>query len=308
MAVVVLYAVLSYSLVKAYTFFKSRRTGIPPKSREWYIAVFLLCFCVQDFIRIITVAEGARHLAVYLPICILGWKLCKYCSVEESQACRMGIVINACGIVATLLLTNCTVFTTLAYGVLGVCVSMLSCGSAAIRRVGGSRRSGCFCLLILFCGLTIFRDGFTINPMTEYCAGILDIRGIVKSGPAVGIMSTYIGPYVINATMEEWKQYIGQGDRILLVGSSSGVSTLGYLYEDTEVCVDSTICTPTYNEKLKSYWEKNPQKYPNVVVVDCWYGNLRIAEDSWIMQWLESEFQADVVVDGKYWRYYLKED
>ena len=141
LAVVVLYAVLSYSLVKAYTFFKSRRTGIPPKSREWYIAVFLLCFCVQDFIRIITVAEGARHLAVYLPICILGWKLCKYCSVEESQACRMGIVINACGIVATLLLTNCTVFTTLAYGVLGVCVSMLSCGSAAIRRVGAAEEA-----------------------------------------------------------------------------------------------------------------------------------------------------------------------
>ena len=32
-----------------------------------------------------------------------------------------------------------------------------------------------------------------------------------------------------------------------------GTSNIGYLYEDTEVCIDSTICTPTYNEKLYAW-------------------------------------------------------
>lgn len=303
LAVVALYAVLSYIVVKAYTFCKSRRTGekrISPK-REWYIVTFLLCFCIQDFISIITIAEETRHLVVYLPICILGWTFCKYCNAEENQACRMGIIISACGVVATLLLTNLTVLSSLAYGVLGVCVSMLSCE-------GKGRRFG---LLILFCGLTVFRSGFMVTSMTdnraENRACIFDIRGIVRSGPAMGIMSTYMGPYIINATIEEWKLYVEQGDRVLLVGGGGKVDTLGYLYENTEVCIDSTICTPTYNEKLERYWEENPQKYPNVVAVDCWYGDLRVDKDSWIMQWLENEFRADRVVDGKYWRYYMKE-
>ncbi|MCM1056264.1 MAG: hypothetical protein NC517_01460 [Firmicutes bacterium] len=146
-----------------------------------------------------------------------------------------------------------------------------------------------------------------VSPMNDYKACVLDIRGIVRSGPAKGIVSTYIGPYIMNATLEEWRQNIEPGDRILLVGSDI-VSTLGYLYENTEVCVDSTISTPTYNEKLQRYWEKNPEKYPNVVVVDCWYGELNVAGDSWIMQWLENEFRADRVIDGKYWRYYLKDE
>ena len=141
-----------------------------------------------------------------------------------------------------------------------------------------------------------------------YQVSIFEVRAIVTSGPAAGYTSTYIGPYVINATMEEWGQYIKPGDRLLLVGGDGETSTLGYLYGDTEICVDSTISTPTFRDNLKRYWEKNPQKYPNVVVLRCWDGEACVDEDSWIMWWLENEFQADKVIDGKYWRYYLKED
>lgn len=313
LAIMLFYAVVSWGVVKLYAFIKGIRS-----EKKWYIVCFLLCFFMQDLISIFVGSErlGYRatifvmygHLMVYLPICILGWVLCRYCSTEESQACRIGIVISVCGLTATLLLSNLTMFNTFAYGALGICTAMLSCGSAIDRREGGIRKSSCFCLLILFCGLTIFRGGFVISSMTDSRVSIFDIRGIVKSGPAKGLMSSYLGPYMINATMEEWEQYVEQGDRILLVKNSLRIGFLGYLYEDTEISVDSTISTPTYNEKIKRYWEKNPQKYPNVVAVDCWYGELRVAEDSWIMQWLENEFQADRVVDGKYWRYYLRED
>ena len=145
--------------------------------------------------------------------------------------------------------------------------------------------------------------------MQEENTSVLDVMkagGIVRSGPAVGLISDYMGPYVMNSSMAEWEQYIHSGDRVLIVGSEK-VSTIGYLYEDTEICVDSTICTPTYDEKLLKYWEQNPQKYPNVVVVSCWFGELKVAEDSWIMQWIEEEYCPAYYIDGKYWRYYFKE-
>ena len=134
---------------------------------------------------------------------------------------------------------------------------------------------------------------------------ILDIRGIVKSGPAVGMMSTYMGPYMVNTSMKEWQQYIEPGDSLLLVGREF-VHTLGYLYEDTKIAVPSTICTPTYSESLLEYWQENPDKYPTVIAVDCWYGDLRVDKDSWIMQWIEETWQPDEIIDGAYWRYYIK--
>lgn len=91
-----------------------------------------------------------------------------------------------------------------------------------------------------------------------------------------------------------------------MVGQSR-VSTIGYLYGDTEISAASTISTPTYDESLLDYWEKNPEKYPNVVIVDCWYGSLNVPQDSWIMQWLENDFCPSSYADGQYWRYYRAE-
>ncbi|MCM1025812.1 MAG: hypothetical protein NC432_05225 [Roseburia sp.] len=320
LVVLLIFAALSWGAVKLYAFVKGMREGrgrLQPR-KEWYVACFFACHFIQDLFCTLRGTAGLGyqatmfvmygHLIVYLPVCILGWTLCRFCSEEESQVCRMGIVLSVFGLAATLILSNLTVFSTLAYGALGVCVAMLPCGNVIEREVGGVSRTLRY-LLVLFCGLTIFRAGFGNCSMTaEAGANVFGIRGIVKSGPAKGLVSTYMGPYMINTAMEEWEQYIEEGDRILLVKNNLMVGFLGYMYENTEICVDSTISTPTYNEKLKRYWEKNPQKQPNVVAVECWYGDLRVAEDSWIMQWLENEFLADRVVDGKYWRYYLKEE
>ena len=35
--------------------------------------------------------------------------------------------------------------------------------------------------------------------------------------------------------------------------------------------------------------------------------NFDLTEDSWIMKWIEEEYQPAYYVDGKYWRYYFKE-
>ena len=46
-----------------------------------------------------------------------------------------------------------------------------------------------------------------------------------------------------------------------------------------------------------------------MIIASCLYGELNgdLTPDTWIMQWLENEFQPDYYIDGKYWRYYIKE-
>ena len=69
------------------------------------------------------------------------------------------------------------------------------------------------------------------------------------------------------------------------------------------------MSTPTYSEELLYYWELNPDKYPDVVIVASSFGELawEMRCNEWLMNWLEEEYCADEVIDGNYWRYYFKE-
>lgn len=49
-----------------------------------------------------------------------------------------------------------------------------------------------------------------------------------------------------------------------------------------------------------------PEKAPNVIIVDCWYGQLMIDSDNWIMQYIENEFGYTEVTDGRYIRIFRK--
>jgi hypothetical protein len=55
-----------------------------------------------------------------------------------------------------------------------------------------------------------------------------------------------------------------------------------------------------------TYWEENPDKYPDVVVVKCYGNSVMIGGSSPVEEWLNGQFQASRVVDGVFWRYYFK--
>ncbi len=269
--------------------------------RFWMI--FLGLIFAADIVSIVLIAEDYPYLFIYVVIWLLGFAVQKNCQDTTKQIFRVGMSISLAGVFATAVLTNLSLYSTFGYGILGVAVSLL-----CLAEYVAQKREQTYllvCLLPVFLLITIFRGGFITKPMNPEPTSVLDVRGIVKSGPAVGMMSTYMGPYMINTSMEEWQKYIKPDDSLLLVGGEF-VHTLGYLYEDTEISIDSTICTPTYSEKLLTYWEENPKKYPTVIAVECWYGDLRVPQDSWIMQWITEEWQPTETIDGAYWRYYIK--
>ena len=159
------------------------------------------------------------------------------------------------------------------------------------------------CVSIFF---LVFRNAYIIRPMNGEVSTIVKIAGVVKEGPAIGIISEYMGPFMQNETMKEWEQYIEDGDSVYLIGGA--LDTLAYLYADTMIAAPSLISTPGYNEDILTYWEVNPDKYPDVIIASCWYGIMNdiLTEESWIMKWIEEEYQPVHFVDGKYWRYYFR--
>lgn len=286
-----------------------RRTSLTGFSyAKLFLAVLLTYIFAQTLVDVtetgFPIVFRFLYVAVYIAVICLAFLLKKYCDSEVKMAFHIGVSISIGSTVAVLLLTNLPLLTILAYLILGVMISIMPIGEYLHKKMPDGKCIKVYGILILLLLVTVFRNLYVIESPNRTNATVLSVRDVIKGGPMAGIFSDYMGAYVRNSDLEDWKQYVQEGDKVLIV-SLPLASTIGYLYEDVEICVDSTICTPTYNEKLLAYWELNPWKEPNVVVLECWYGEPHVEPDTWIMGWIEENF--DSYADGKYVRVYRRE-
>lgn len=151
----------------------------------------------------------------------------------------------------------------------------------------------------------IFGKGFLFR--AGYYNNILQSGGIMKEGPAWGTISDYMGAYIYNCDYEDWQAYLQDGDRVLIMVDQVGnLGTMQYLFKDVEISHYSVVNPTGYGEKLLEYWEEYPGKSPNVIIVDCWYGQLMAPPDGWMMNYIENDFGYTQVIDGRYIRIYRR--
>lgn len=214
-------------------------------------------------------------------------------------------VIGGLGVLAALLLSNMPFFPSVPYGLLAVMAALIPIGR--MRMTAGIRKGirGCF---VCFVMLLAFRCIYIRTPMTgraQICTIFSDLS-IVRSGPALGIISDEEGVCIQRDSYPEWKEKIQPGDKVWIIGGV--VNTLGYLYEDVEVAGPSTMSTPTYSSAVLDYWRLNPDKYPDVIIAESYLGELvyELQTNTWLQSWLEEEYQPEQVEDGIYWKYYFR--
>ena len=113
--------------------------------------------------------------------------------------------------------------------------------------------------------------------------------------------------YILNSDYEDFTSYLEPNEKCLIV--TTLVDTAGtspYLFGNYEICHFSIVDPTTYDEKLLTYWEKYPEKRPDVIAIDGWYGQPMVEEDSWIRQYIDHEFGYTETRDGKYMRFYKR--
>ena len=204
--------------------------------------------------------------------------------------------------VAILLLTNLTIFTSVKYLMPGVIMGMITILAYAKQKAPASYGKYARNLLLLWCFVAAFVKGWAYTDDDGLMKNITCVGNVISEGPGKGIFTEYMQGYMQESIYEEMQQYVQPGDNLLVIDSH----TLCYLYQDVNVASSITICTPTFDENLLDYWERNPDKYPNVIAVRCWFGELKWETDGWLMNWIDEEYQAGQVIDGKYLRYYIK--
>ena len=129
----------------------------------------------------------------------------------------------------------------------------------------------------------------------------------VHNGPAKYIVTNDEGAKRQQIGYEEFRQYVPAGSNIWLVDGI--VEDLGYLYNDYKIATPSSIPDPKYLPGLEKYWELNPEKYPDVVIVGAYEGELSydVQTNDWFMNWLNNEFQPAKCIEGTFWNFYFKE-
>lgn len=288
-------------IVFIFMFYTKKRGHIYTKRgmRNFGLTILSVLVFISEVIRILIYRERLSYIVIFPFLLLFGIIGLKHCNSKERQIYMIGMLVSAGSFLATLMLTNLEFLSTLSYSVLAVTMSFVP-----IYRWFQTNKSAN--LLIIFCGLVIMHRGLSVTTLDGEFSSLLDLHGIVKSGPAAGIVNCYMGVYEIKCDMEDWEQYVTPGDHLLIVGPQ--LNSMSYMYTNVTISAPSVISTPTYDEMLLKYWEENPDKFPNVIAVSCWYGDLHIEEESWIYQWIQDEFQPSTYVDGRYWRFYRLEE
>lgn len=165
---------------------------------------------------------------------------------------------------------------------------------------------GAYFVLTVWGFTAVLGKGYTLRGGVEY-NNVLQSGGILKYGPAAGTISSYMGAYVYNCDYEDWNTYLQDGDRVLImVDQVMNLGTIQYLFKNVEISHFSVVNPTAYDERLLEYWELYPEKMPNVIIVDCWYGQLMTDPNGWMMQYIENDFGYSQVNDGRYIRIFRK--
>lgn len=175
----------------------------------------------------------------------------------------------------------------------------------AVEKRGG--HAAYISVVLLLWGFTaVFGKGYTLRSGTGY-HNVLQSGGILKYGPAAGTISDYMCAYIYNCDYEDWQNMVRDGDRVLImVDQVMNLGTIQYLFKDVEISHYSIVNPTAYDERLLTYWEKFPEKAPNVIIVDDWYGQLMTDPDGWLMRYAEGDFGYTSVEQGRYIRIYRK--
>lgn len=119
---------------------------------------------------------------------------------------------------------------------------------------------GCICLI----GVTLFAKGYLVCSNEGEKDTVSMVRQKVLYGPARGIYCRYMEGYTLNKYAEILENVSVEGKKVLYMGRHS----LVYLYGGQIISNYSTISTPTFDDRLLEYWNRNPEKRPELVICD----------------------------------------
>ena len=282
--------------------------------REAFFCLSAILACGLELFYWVVLRQGYEMMQIHLIAFALAG-LCAYSGkqIEENGSAKVNLLrclmLGALlSLLAVVYLTDLTLAASVPHAMpaafFGAVLLLLRCDKANASQ---TRHNWALAALTVWCLTAIFGKGYSLRSGVGY-DNILQSGGILKKGPAAGTVSTYMGAYIYNRDYEDWQTLLQDGDRVLImVDQVMSLGTIQYLFKDVEISHYSIVNPTAYDERLPEYWELFPEKEPNVIIVDCWYGELMTEPDSWMMRYIEEDFGYTQVSDGSYIRVYRRD-
>lgn len=287
-----------------------KKKGCEKKESGIFQMQFLTVFvCVAEAMQLffwIVLQTGFEfphiHVVAIFLAAILVWKKWK----EYGSIMAAGIIGTILSYVAVIYISDLKMYNALPHGVLGIILCLLVL-VIAWEKCKEKHADKWILILLLFSCITILvGKGYTFRSGRDYDT-VFETRGIMKHGPAAGILTDYMFSYIYNCNYEDFELYLDKDEKVMIVTNMVfSAGTTPYMFQDSEVCHYSIVDPTAYDERLIEYWNMYPEKMPDVIVVDCWYGELQEPSDNFIMTYIEESFGYAEVIDGRYVRFYKK--
>ena len=300
--------VITFVIYCVISFIEKKKDVVSCKSVK-RLQFLTIAICVSEVIQIvywIVLQTGFEFPHIYVVVIGIAAAIVWKDVDKKKNLLIVGLIGAIVSIIAVVYISDLQIFNALPHGVLGIILSVLVLVMAWENQTYRKVEKWVLLLLLATCITVLTGKGYTFRGGREFHS-VFDTRGIMKHGPAIGIMTDYMFAYIYNANYEDFTQNIEEGEKIMIVTNlvfSAG--TTPYMFTDAEVCHYSIVDPTAYDERLVEYWKLYPEKEPDVIVVDCWYGNLMEPKDNYIMTYIENEFEYTNVIDGKYVRFYKK--
>ena len=194
-----------------------------------------------------------------------------------------GIIALFC----VLLLSNLTIKSALIHLISSVLCMFLWLDSPEEERPK-SRKWPVYLLSILWCIVIIAGRIYMVRDGGFNNGNINFVKQKILYGPGKYIYAPYMTGYMINEEQDFLMENIPAGSKVWYLGTHN----LIYIANDYEVCTSSTISTPVYNQTCLDYFDINPEKIPEYVIISKEFNNgseSKITSD--VRLWIEEHYE-----------------
>lgn len=135
-------------------------------------------------------------------------------------------------------------------------------------------------VLLLWTAVLLFGNCYMIRTTGGLHYTLFHPLSLMREGPAAGIIADTETVRKYNHTLALLKASVPEHANVFYAGTSSGL----YLMQDMEFCTPSTISSPTFDEKVDTYFTMHTDKSPDYIICDAELADLN--GESWLSQYL----------------------
>lgn len=193
------------------------------------------------------------------------------------------------GFGAVILLTNLDFKASFVHLLPGMLAALLFwCDGKERQSISATKKNSYRLLLpVIWVVVLIGARGYLVRADEGMPENVFCVKQKALYGAAKNIYCTYMTGYQYNSNYLFIEETLEPGTKALYIGNSH---LLTYLMNDMEVCAASVISTPTFDERYLRYFEMNPDKLPEAIIIDKGYFQAMEEKHIPISGWIRTEY------------------